>query len=630
MDTDRSSATAVVAMRLPGIESPDFPALEVLSDVLSSHRFDLYGLVPQGKVLDADFSLDPLPKASVAYATASFPAGGDAKQVEADIRAILAKVVRDGVPAELVEAAKQHERRASEFQKNGIEDLASVWSDAVALYGLTSPEEDYRRIAKVTVEDVNRVARKYLDLDHAVSALMMPKGSGRPVSGDKKFGGQEAIALGEAKPTALPEWAQTALGRLEVPPSTLSPVVSTLPNGITLIVQPETVADTISVYGHIRNRAETEAPAGKEGVSLLLDQLFSYGTESLDRLAFQKALDDIGASEQAGMDFAVHVLSADFERGVELLADNQLHPALPQEAMDKIQRQLIQLVATRNQSPSYLASRSIRSGLYPKDDPSLRDATPQTLSSVTRDDVLAFYKTAVRPDLTTIVVIGKVTPERARAAIEKYFGAWTAAGPKPETDLPAAPPNVASFTAVPDESRVQDSVILAQNLALKRSDEDFYALLLGNSVLGGGFYSARLSIDLRKNAGLVYSVGSQLQVGRTRGNYYVQYASDPENVGKAAALVVRDIKAMQTAPVAEEELSLSKMLLLRQIPLAEASIPDIARGMLNRRELDLPLDEPWRAARRVIELTPADVQAAFRKWMRPDDLVRVTQGPPPK
>jgi zinc protease len=630
MDTDRSSATAVVAMRLPGIESPDFPALEVLSDVLSSHRFDLYGLVPQGKVLDADFSLDPLPKASVAYATASFPAGGDAKQVEADIRAILAKVVRDGVPAELVEAAKQHERRASEFQKNGIEDLASVWSDAVALYGLTSPEEDYRRIAKVTVEDVNRVARKYLDLDHAVSALMMPKGSGRPVSGDKKFGGQEAIALGEAKPTALPEWAQTALGRLEVPPSTLSPVVSTLPNGITLIVQPETVADTISVYGHIRNRAETEAPAGKEGVSLLLDQLFSYGTESLDRLAFQKALDDIGASEQAGMDFAVHVLSADFERGVELLADNQLHPALPQEAMDKIQRQLIQLVATRNQSPSYLASRSIRSGLYPKDDPSLRDATPQTLSSVTRDDVLAFYKTAVRPDLTAIVVIGKVTPERARAAIEKYFGAWTAAGPKPETDLPAAPPNVASFTAVPDESRVQDSVILAQNLALKRSDEDFYALLLGNSVLGGGFYSARLSIDLRKNAGLVYSVGSQLQVGRTRGNYYVQYASDPENVGKAAALVVRDIKAMQTAPVAEEELSLSKMLLLRQIPLAEASIPDIARGMLNRRELDLPLDEPWRAARRVIELTPADVQAAFRKWMRPDDLVRVTQGPPPK
>jgi zinc protease len=630
MDTDRPSATSVVAMRLPGIESPDFPALEVLADVLSSHRFDLYGLVPQGKAIDADFSLDPLPKASVAYATASFPAGGDAKQVEADIRAILAKVVKEGVPPELVEAAKQQERRANEFQKNGIEDLASIWSDAIALYGLASPDEDYERIAKVTVEDVNRVAREYLDLDHAVSALMVPKGSGRPVAGDAKFGGQEAIALGEAKPTALPDWAQAALGRLDVPPSTLSPVVSTLPNGITLIVQPEDVADTISVYGHIRNRPETEAQAGKEGVSLLLDQLFPYGTQTLDRLAFQKALDDIGASESAGTDFAVHVLSADFDRGVALLAENQLHPALPQEAMTTIQRQLIQLVATRNTSPSYLASRSIRGALYPADDPSLRDATPESLASITRDDVLAFYRRALRPDLATIVVIGKVTPQAARATVEKYFGGWTASGAKPQTDLPNAPPNKAASFAVPDQSRVQDSVVLAQNLALKRADADYYALQLGNSVLGGGFYSARLSIDLRKNAGLVYSVGAQLQVGRTRGNYYVQYASDPENVGKAAALVVRDIKAMQATPVSDEELSLSKMLMLRQIPLSEASISDIARGMINRRELDLPLDEPWRAARRFIDLTPGDVQAAFRKWMRPDDLVRVTQGPPPQ
>ncbi len=630
MDTDRPSATAVVAMRFPGIDDADFPALEVLADVLSSHRFDLYGLVPQGKVLDADFSLDALPKASVAYATASFPAGGDAKAVEADIRAILAKVARDGVPPELVAAAKLQERRATEFQKNGIEDLAAVWSDTVALYGLDAPEDDYNRIEKVTVADVNRVARKYLDLDHAISAVMTPKGSGRPVAGGGRFGGQEAIALGEAKPTELPDWAKSALGRLEVPPSTLSPVVSTLANGITLIVQPEDVGETVSVYGHIRNRPETEAPAGKEGVSLLLDQLFSYGSETLDRLAFQKALDDIGASEQAGTEFAVHVLAPDFDRGVALLADNQLRPALPQEAMDKIQRQLIQLIGTRNTSPSYLASRSIRTALYPKDDPSLRDATPESLAGVTRDDVLAYYKRTFRPDLATIVVIGKIAPAAARATIEKYFGAWSASGPVPETDLPAAPPNRAASVAVPDESRVQDNVVLAQNLALKRADGDYYALQLGNSVLGGGFYSARLSIDLRKEAGLVYSVGSQLQVGRTRGNYYVQYASDPENVGKAAALVVRDIKAMQSAPVSEQDLGLSKMLLLRQIPLSQASMPDIARGLIARRELDLPLDEPWRAARRYIDLTPADVQAAFRKWMRPDDLVRVTQGPPPQ
>jgi zinc protease len=630
LDTDRPNATAVVAMRLPGLDSPDFPALEVLADVLSSHRFDLYGLVPAGKALDADFSLDPLPRASLAYAAVSYPAGGDAKAVESDIRTILAKVAKGGVPAPLVEAAKLQERRATEFQRNSIADLASVWSDTVALYGLRAPEEDLARIEKVTPADVNRVARKYLHLDQAVTAIVTPRGAGKPVASNAGFGGQESIALGEAKPTVLPDWAQSAMGRLEVPPSTLHPVVNTLANGITLIVQPEDVSDTISVYGHIRNRPETETPPGKDGVAPILEQLFSYGSESLDRLAFEKALDDIGATARAGTDFAIQVLSPDFDRGVQLLADNELHPALPQGAMTIVQEQYARVVEARLKSPGYLATRAVRTALFPKDDPALRDATPQTVRSLNRDDLLQYDKTVFRPDLTTIVVIGHVTPERARATIEKYFAGWTATGPKPPVDLPVPPPNKAAAVAVPDESRVQDNVVLAQTLALNRADPDYYALQLGSSVLGGGFYSTRLSIDLRKNAGLVYSVGSELQVGRTRGNYFVQYASDPENVTKAANIVNREIVTMQTVPVPGDELDRSKMMLLRQIPLSEASIAAIARGMLNRRELDLPLDESTLAAQRYIALTPAQVQDAFRKWIRPADLVRVTQGPPPQ
>src|SRR5216683_57515 len=77
VDTDRPNGTLMIAMRVPGLDSPDFPALEVLSDVLSNHRFDLYELVPQGKALDAEFLLDPLPKAGLAYANVSFLAGED-------------------------------------------------------------------------------------------------------------------------------------------------------------------------------------------------------------------------------------------------------------------------------------------------------------------------------------------------------------------------------------------------------------------------------------------------------------------------------------------------------------------------------------------------------------------------
>jgi zinc protease len=630
IDTDSPYETQVIAMRLPGLHSRDFPALEVLADVLASRRSDLYGLVAGGKAVAADFSLDALPKAGIGYASVSFPAGGDAKAIEREMRAILAKVAKNGVPAELVAAAKLQERRDAAQQKNSIAGLASVWSEAVALYGLHSPDEDLKRIEKVTVADVNRVARKYLRLDRAISALLVPQGSGKPVASGSGFGGKETIALGEANPAELPDWAQAALSRLTVPASTLHPTVTTLANGLTLIVQPEDVSDTVAVYGHIRNRPQTETPPGKDGVDLLLNPLLSFGTEHLDRLAFQKALDEIGASERAGTDFSVQVLSQDFDRGVALLADNELHPALPEQAMALIRPQIARSVAARNKSPGFLVQRALREALFPAGDPSLRDATEQSVNALTLDDVRSYYRGVFRPDLATIVVIGNITPEKARAGIEKYFGAWAAAGPKPETDLPVAPPNHAASLAVPDASRVQDKVVLAYNLGLKRSDPDYYALSLGNAVLGGSFYSTRLSNDLRKNTGLVYSVGASPQVGRTRGVYSVEYACDPENVAKAARIVAQDIKTMQTAPVAADELMRAKALLLRQIPLSEASIAGIAGGFLSRQELDLPLDEPTLAAKRYIELEPADIEAAFAKWMRPNDLVRVTQGPAPQ
>jgi zinc protease len=630
VDTDRPEGTQMIAFRVPGLDSPDTPALEVLADVLSSRRFDLYGLVPQGKAVGAEFSVDPLPRAGLAFATVSFPGGTDHKALEQEVRAILKRVARDGVPAELVAAAKLQERRQTEFQKNSIEGLASAWADAIALYGLASPEQDLERIEKVTVADVNRVARQYLKLDEAVTAVMLPKGSGKPVSGGGNgFGGQENISLGEAKPTALPDWAQAAVNRLTVPAVTSHPLVSHLPNGITLVVQPEDVSDTVSVFGHIRSRPEVQAPAGQEGVSNLLGELLSYGSKDLDRLAYQRALDDIGAESRAGTDFTVETLTGGFDRAVALLADNELHPALPAQALDIMRPQFAQLVASRNRSPGYLMQRSMRSALFPATDPSLRETTPASIQGLTIDQVRAFHAATFRPDLTTIVVIGRITPEQARATIEKYFGAWSASGPRPDTDLPAVPANAAATIAVPDASRVQDVVLLAQSIALTRSNPDYYAMQLGSAVLGGGFYSSRLSIHLRKEAGLVYSVGSNLQIGRTRGIYLIDFASDPQNVSKAAAMAIQDVKGLQEQSPGDDELRRTKALLLRQIPLSEASVDEIARGIISREDLGLPLDEPTIAARRYIELTPQDVKNVFKKWLRPGDFVRVSQGPTP-
>ena len=629
LPTDLPYGLAIVSFRLPGSNSPDFAATQLLADVLSSQRGSLYAMVPEGKALYAGFQLSTLPEASLGYAVGVFPQGGNGDEMINEIKQILADDVKNGLPAELIEAVRRHEIVDAEFQRNSVSGLAMAWSQAVAIEGRESPDEDIQAIAKASVADVNRVARQFLNSNEAITAVLTPQPSGKPVS-SSAFGGQESLASKQTHEVPLPDWATKALSRLSVPESSVHPVVTTLPNGLKLIVQPESVSNTISVWGQIKNNPNIQAPEGKEGIGSLLDGLFEYGSTNLDRLAFQKALDDAGVEESAGTGFSVQMLPDQFDRGVQLLAENELTPALPEDAFKIVQQRLAQTVAGELQSPDFLTRQALNSALFPKTDPTLRHATPATVSALTLKDIKDYYQHVFRPDLATIVVIGNVTPEQAATVIAKYFSGWKSVGPKPETDLPVAPPNKAATTAVPNARRVQDDVTLAETLTLNRFNSDYYALELGNHVLGGGFYATRYYRDLREKGGLVYTVSSSFNIGRTRGVYEVQYGCDPPNVSKAHNIVGRDLKDMQTSPPSEHELVQAKALLLREIPLAESSVDTIAGGILSRATLGLPLDEPVRAARRYVALTPEDVRAAFAKWIRPDDLVQVTQGPPPQ
>jgi zinc protease len=629
LDTDLPYGMTAITFRFPGADSPDFAAAQILSDVLSSQRGKFFGLVPEGKALSAEFDYETLQKSGLGYAIAGFPAGGDSTNLLSNVKEILLAEITNGTSADLVEAAKRREIISAELQKNSVSGLASAWSTAVAIENRNSPDDDINLFRAVTVDDVNRAAKKYLDFDHAISAILTPTPSDKPISG-KSFGGGESLISTKNANVKLPSWAKKITEGLPVPATTLNPFVTNLSNGIKLIVQPETVSDTVSVYGRVKNNAKVQMPDGKDGVDEALGKLFSYGTKSLDRLAFQKALDEIGANESAGADFSLQVLPENFERGVQLLADNELSPALPGDDFKIIETQLAASVAGELQSPDHIANHALTTALFPKGDPATRETIPATVKSLTIDDVKDYYTGAFRPDLTTIVVIGNVAPENAVAVISKYFGDWKSSGEKPNTLFPPAPTNSVSVTHVPDASRVQDKITLAETLQLTRTNEDYYALQLGNHVLGGGFYATRLYRDLREKNGLVYFVDSSFTVGLTRGVYQVEYACDPPNVSKARAVILRDLADMQAKKVSAQELHQAKLMMLRDIPLAESSVDYIAQGWLAYSALGLPLDERVHAGKIYVKFDANDVKNAFAKWLRPGDLAQVTQGPVPQ
>lgn len=630
-DSDKPFTIATLSYRFPGYRNRDYAAGQILEGVLSNQRADLYGLVAQGKAIHADFEdLDTHSEAGSAVAVAYVPVTTAPAEALASLRGVLATYRAGGVPAELVEAEKQRAIASAQYKANSVTGLAFQWSQAVAVEGRSSPDEILAAIRNVTVADVNRVLREYVDPAHEIAAVAAPAHPGAPSSAGSGGG----AAANENNPTLLhhdplPAWATAAFADVRTPAATVAPVDDTLPNGMRLIVVPQRVSNTVVVTGRIASLEALQAPAGLDGVADMTSKLLPFGTTTYDRLGLRRELDKISADVTAGTSFSLQTLSDNFERGVELLADEQLHPAFPAAAFAAVKVGELGSVSGVDASPEHASDVALNRALYPASDPVQRFASPATVGNVTPEAVKTYYGSVYRPDMTTVVVVGNIDPQRARAAFVRYFGAWAASGPKPTVDLPAVPKNAAATLLVPDPARSQSQTRLVQVSALTRTSPDYAALSVANASLGGSG-SAILFHDVRDVHGLVYGVYSELGFDRNRSTFTIDYASDPQKILPAQSLIMSDVKNLAANGLAANDLVRGRVELVSRIPMRAASFSGIASQLLSFAHFGLPLDQATIDARHEIAVTNAQVVAAVRRWIRPDDFVRVILGPAPK
>jgi zinc protease len=630
VDSDQPYTVVGLAYRFPGYRSKDYAAGQILENVLSSQRSDLFGLVASGKALQANFQdFDTHPLAGSAAATLIVPVSTTPEDALAMLRGVLNGYIRNGVPAALVDAEKRRAIAQAEFKANSIPDLGQQWSQAVAVEGLSSPDDILAAIRRVTVADVNRVLRAYVVPQHEIVGIAAPKNAAAAAAA-----ASSAVPVGnENKPTLLhhdplPDWAQAAFANVTVPASTINPLDAVLPDGVRLIVVPQKVSRTVVVSGSIDTNEAMQAPPGKEGIADITSGLLPFGTASHSRLALRAALDAISAEVTAGTQFSLTALSKDFDRGMQILAEEELHPAFPASGFAALKAEQLGAVKGEITSPDHQVAVAVNKALYPPNDPAQRFPTPETIGSIAPADVKAYYTSVYRPDMTTIVVVGNVDAQHARDVITKYFGGWTATGPKPAVSMPAVPNNGAASAVVPDKERVQSQVQLVQVLSLTRNDPDYPTIAVANESLGAGG-SSILFHDVRDVHGLVYDVHTVADFHQHRSTFAIHFESDPSKIEQAQSLIMADLNALSTTGLQPDELARGKAALISDVPMRIVSFNGIARQLIRYAELGLPLDQATIDARNEIAVTNAQIINAVHKWLRPSDFVRVILGPAP-
>jgi len=162
---------------------------------------------------------------------------------------------------------------------------------------------------------------------------------------------------------------------------------------------------------------------------------------------------------------------------------------------------------------------------------------------------------------------------------------------------------------------------------MTRTNPDFDAFRLLNSLLGNGGFDSRLMEEVRQKRGLVYNISSNVNAGRDRGTMTISFRAIPSKADQALAVIKQQMRRLQTEPVSPTELDRQKIRLAASAVIAEQSTFAIAGDLMNIGTNDLPLDYYATYAARFAKITPADIQRVAKTYLHPDNLVEVRTGP---
>jgi zinc protease len=404
-----------------------------------------------------------------------------------------------------------------------------------------------------------------------------------------------------------------------------------LPNGIVLLVAERPAVPIVAVRVYTRAGAVVE-PADKAGLANLTGAVLTRGTAKRTGPELDAAIEFVGGALEAGagrdgMTVSLSVLKKDLDLGLDLLQEVVLAPAFPDAEVKRKIGEIQAAIKRSEENPGAVASRALSPLVYdghPYGRPS--EGTVESVGKLTRDDVVVFHRDHVRPDTAVIAVVGAITVAEARDAIVRRLGGWKAPATPPQTvaNVPAAPPPQSREIA---RDLTQSTIVLGRQ-GVRQVDPDYFPLVVGSYVLGGGSAS-RLYGRVRDQGGQAYAIYSYVSPARYGASFVVSTQTRTAEVAKVTDIIRNELDRMTKELVSDGELDLAKSYLIGSFPFRLDTSSKVADFLVAIESQGLGLDYADRYRAGVARVSAADVQRVARKFFAPDDFSRVVVGKMP-
>lgn len=576
------------------------------------------------------------------------------RRVEETILAEIAKVMEEGLTEQEIEKAKQQIIAQEAYSRDGTFNIALLMSEAEAVADWRYFKDYAKRIERVRGEDVKRVARQYLTEDNRTVGHFIPKQpGGGEANGDNRktaaglkrafprglqFYSEPGVEAQEGSTGEAPGASQTSsgVGGAQGVQSNFSSRIARneLQTGAKLLVLENHATPTISLRGSLRAGSYFE-PRDKPGLARIAAEMLERGTLRHTKLELASQLEAVGAqvdfsADPFSVNIAARMLAKDFASVFATIAEMLREPSFPEDELEKLKQQSVAGIQEQQASTGFRAYEKLTSLIFEPANPFYLhpgEKLIESINSITAEDVRNFYQERFGGRSLIISLVGDVNAADAQRRFEELFNEFT--GPE-SVDITVADPEpqaAARREIVILKDKASVDILLGSAAPLRRMSEDYYAALLANKALGESTLSSRLGLEVRDREGLTYGINSRFRApSLAAGPWYIGVSVNPNNVERAINSALNVMRDYVQNGIQPEELENEKASATGAFKVGLATNGGLAQALWNSEFYNLGTDYIDRFPQIIKAITIEEVNAAIRKYFRPDHLTIVIAG----